>query len=72
MGLLSSSIRCIRYLSCAIDVFIKYTWVKPLKDEKGKTAFKAFMKIVNEFKCKRNKLWVDQRGEFKNILLQKW
>ena len=34
------------------DVFTKFDLVKPLKDKKAK--------IVNESKCKRDKLWIDQ------------
>ena len=48
------------YLSCIIDVFSKYVWVKPLKGKKSKTVFSAFIEIVNESNCKPNKLWVDQ------------
>ena len=35
MGLFSSKNKNVRYLSCVTDVFIKYVWVKPLKDNKG-------------------------------------
>ena len=34
MGSLSSKNRNVKYLSCVIDVFTKYGWVKPLKDKK--------------------------------------
>ena len=60
------------YLSCIIDVFSKYVWVKPLKGKKGKTVFNAFIEIVNESNCKTNKLWVDQGREFHNKRLQEW
>ena len=43
-----------------IDVFIKYTWVKHLKDEKVKTVLYGFVEITNKSKHKQNKLWVDQ------------
>ena len=33
---------------------------RPLKNKKGKTVLKAFNEMVTEFKCKQNKLWVDQ------------
>ena len=46
--------------------FTKYTWVKPLKDKKGKTSVNAFIEIVNKSDCKPNKLWVPQRREFYN------
>ena len=38
-----------KYLLCAIVFFfIKYAWVKPLKDEKAKTVFHGFVELVNE------------------------
>ena len=37
----SSKNKNFKYLSCVIDVFTKYAWVKVLKDEKGKS-FKCF------------------------------
>ena len=45
---------------CAIDVFTKYTWVKPLKGEKFKTVLNTFIEIVNESNPKLSKLWVHQ------------
>ena len=36
MGSLSSKIKNVRYLLCAIDIFTKYAWVKPLKDKRVK------------------------------------
>ena len=62
----------VKCLLCVIDVFTKYTWVKPLKDEKGKTVLNAFMEIVNESKHKRSKSWVDQGREFYNQLMHEW
>ena len=72
MGSLSSKNKNVKYLLCAIDVFIKYAWVKALKDKKDKTVVNAFIEIVNETNCKPNKLWVDQRREFCNKLMQEW
>ena len=72
MGSLSSKNKNVKYLLCAIDVFIKYVWVKALKDKKDKTVVNAFIEIVNETNCKPNKLWVDQRREFYNKLMQEW
>ena len=48
MGSLSSKNKNVKYLLCVIDAFTKYTWVKPLKDKKGKTVLNAFIEIVNE------------------------
>ena len=72
MGSLSSKNKNVKYLLRAIDVFIKYAWVKPLKDKKDKTVVNAFIEIVNETNCKPNKLWVDQRREFYNKFMQEW
>ena len=47
-----------------IDVFTKYTWVKPLKDKKPKIVINGYIGIVNESKHKPNKSWVDQGWEF--------
>ena len=56
MELFSSKNINAKYLLCVIDVFTKYTWVKHLKDKKGKTVLKAFIEIVNESNRKPNKL----------------
>ena len=72
MELFSSKNKNVKYLLCVIDVFIKYAWVKPLKDEKGKAVLNAFIETVNESNCKPNKLWVDQGREFYNKLRQEW
>ena len=55
---------------CVIEVFTNYSWVKTLKDKKGKKVLNAFIKIANESNCKANKLWVDQGSEFYNKPLQ--
>ena len=47
----------IRYLLCAIDLFIK--------DKKGTSIVNAFKKIVSEGR-KPNEIWVDQVSEFDN------
>ena len=49
-----------KHLLCIIDVFTKYTWVKPLKDKKGKTIPNAFIEVVNKSNRKSNKLCVYQ------------
>ena len=70
MGSLSSKNKNVKYLSCVINAFTKYAWIKPFKDKKGKTVLVAFIKIVNESNRKPNKLWVDQGREFYNKLMQ--
>ena len=66
MESLSSKNKNDKYLICAIDVFTKYTWAKPLKDKKGKAVLNASIEIVNESNRKPNKLWVDQGRAFYN------
>ena len=43
---LSSKNKNVKYLLRVIDIFTKYTWVKPLTEKKGKTVPIAFIKIV--------------------------
>ena len=63
MQSLSKYNKGIKYFLCAIDLFNKYAWVVPLKDEKGTSIINAFKKIISE-KRKPNKIWVDQGSEF--------
>ena len=72
MGSLSSKNKNVKYLLCAINFFTKYALVKYLKDKKGKTVLDAFIKTVNEFNRKSNKLWFGQGREFHNKLMQEW
>ena len=55
MGSLSSLDWGIKYLSCMIDVFAKYAWVKSLKDKEAETVLNDFIKIIIEPKRKPNK-----------------
>ena len=61
----------IKYLLRAIDLFRKYVWVVPLKDLRGISIVNAFQKIISKEK-KRNKIWVDQGGEFYNNLFKRF
>ena len=70
MGSLSSKNKNVKYFLFVIDVFIKYAWVKPLKDKEGNTALNAFIEIANESNRKPNKLRADQGKEFYNTLIQ--
>ena len=72
MKSLPSKNKNFKYLLCVIDVFTKYTWVKPLKDKKGKTVLNALIEIANKFNSKPNKLWVGQGKQFYNKLMQEW
>ena len=72
MESLSSKNRNVKYLLCVVDVFTKHAWVKPLKDEKGKTVLNTFFEMVSESNCKPNKLWFVQGKEFYNKLMHGW
>ena len=72
MQLISKCNKGVRYLLCAIDLFIKYAWVVPLKHKKGITIVNAFKVIFDSSKRKPNRIWVDQSSEFYNISFKKW
>ena len=72
MQLISKYNKGIRYLLCAIDLFSKYAWVVPLKDNKGVSIVNAFQKILDSSKRKPNKIWVVQGSEFCNNLFKKF
>ena len=72
MQSLSRKNKGIKYLLCAIDLYSKYAFVIPLKDEKGISIVNAFNKIIKQFNRKPNKIWVDQGGEFYNNVFKKW
>ena len=46
MQLMSKFNKGIRFLLCVINIFSKYTWIIPLKDNKGTTSTNAFPKSV--------------------------
>ena len=52
--------------------FSKYTWVIPLKDQKGITITNAFQKTLNKSNSKRNKILADKGSEFHNRSLKSW
>ena len=54
------------FLLCLIDVYSKCEWVVRLIDKKGIAITNAFQKILNESKCKPNKIWLDKGSEFYN------
>ena len=73
MKLISKFNKGIRFLLCVVDMFSKYAWVFPLKDEKGVTIFDAFQKILidsvelcsTDLDSKTripNKIWVDKES----------
>ena len=61
----------IKYLMCAINIFSKYAWVVPLKDERGNSIVNAFREIISKGR-KPNKIWADQGGEFYNKLFKRF
>ena len=61
----------IKYLLCVIDLFSKYAWVVPLKDQRGITIINAFQKIVSKGR-KRNIIWVDQSAEFYSTFFKRF
>ena len=72
MQSLSRKNKGIKYLLCAIDLYRKYAFVIPLKDEKGISIVNAFNKIIKQSNRKPNKIWVDQGREFYNNVFKKW
>ena len=56
---------------CVIDLFSKYAWVVPLKDQRGTTIINAFQKIVSKGR-KRNIIWVDQSAEFYSTFFKRF
>ena len=72
MQLLSKYNKGIRFLLCVIDIFSKYAWVVPLKDEKGINIVKAFQIILKQSNRKPNKIWIDKGSEFYNGYFKKW
>ena len=72
MQSLSKKNEGIKYPLCAIDLYSKYAFVVPLKDEKGISIVNGFNKIIKQYNRKPNKIWVDQGGEFYNRVFKKW
>ena len=72
MQLLSKFNKAICFLWCIIDIFSKYAWVFPLKDEKGISIVNTFQKILDKSGCKPNKIWDDKGSKFYNNCFKKW
>ena len=56
MQLFSKYNKGIRFLLCVIDIFSKYPWVVPLKDQKGISIVKAFQIILKQSNRPPNKI----------------
>ena len=61
-----------RFLLRVIDIFSKYDWVAPLKDNIGVSIIDAFQKILDKSGRKASKIWVDKGSEFYNNSFKKW
>ena len=72
MQLISKFNKGFRFLMCVIDIFSKYAWVIPLKNNKGVSIVNAFQKILKKSDRKPNKIWVDKGSEFYNNSFKKW
>ena len=66
MQLISKFNKGFTVLLCAFDVYSKNAWGMPLKDKKGIAITNAFQKVLDESKCKPNKIWLDKGSEFYN------
>ena len=45
-----------KYLLCFINIFTKYTFVKPLGDKRVKTVIHGYIQIISESKRKLKKI----------------
>ena len=66
MQLISKFNKGFRIFVYVNDIYCKYAWVIPVKDEKGTAITYAFQKILDELNRKPNKLWVDKGSDFYN------
>ena len=67
---LSSDNKNVKCLSCAADIFTKNSWVKHLKDKKGKKVLNFSIELLDESNRKKNKLWDDQGRDFYSKIMQ--
>ena len=65
MGKFSKWNNSVRYLLMIIDVFSKFTWIKPLKNKKADSIVEAFNEILKTGRKPRF-LWCDKGFEFYN------
>ena len=61
-----------RFLLCVVDIFSKYAWVVPLKDQKGISIVNAFQEILDNSTREPNKISVDKESKFYNSYFKKW
>ena len=72
MQLISKFNKLFGFLLCVIDIYSKYAWVIPSKDEKGIAITNVFQKILDESNHKPNKIWVDKGDKFYNKTMKAW
>ena len=72
MQLINKFNKGFRFLLCVIDIYIKYAWVIPLKDEKEIMVTNAFQKFLDESNHKPNKIWADKFSEFYKRSMESW
>ena len=56
MQLISKCNKGFRFLLCVIDIYSKYAWFIPLKDEKGISIVNAFQSTLKKSNRKPNKI----------------
>ena len=61
-----------RFLLCVVDIFSKYAWVVPLKDQKGISIVNAFQEILDNSTREPNKILADKESKFYNSYFKKW
>ena len=66
MQLISKFDKGSRLLPHVIDVYWKFRWGIPFKNEKGTIITNAFQNVLNESNCKSNKKLEDKSSEFYN------
>ena len=57
---------------CVIDIFSKYSRVIPVKDKIGIIITNVFLKILDEYNRKSNKIWLDKGSELYNRSIKSW
>ena len=72
MQLISEFNKGFKFLLCVIDIYSKYAWVVPLKDNKGVSIANAFQSILKKSNGKPNKIWVDKGSTFYNRSMKLW
>lgn len=60
-----------KYILCAIDVFSRYAWCRPLRTKEPKEVWSALESIFKDSGSHPKHLWLDQGGEFYNALWTK-